>query len=200
MSKTGLNIAKAGITIVWLGLLSGAGLADDSSAAAAPKQAVGAPAQVHRMSPGKPRPPVEARLVQAQGLEPGVPANLLLQLQGRPGIEILDVQVEGGDGLSVVNVVPMHLVGTAAEKSQAAGARSQWQVSATPTEGGTGQLSGLVTFRVNGVLQAAQFNLPVQVGGFKPPPRKPSQKPMGSLVTAPGGELIDSMPAETTVR
>ena len=200
MSKTGLNIARAGIATVWLGLLPASGLADDSSAAAATGQSLGAPAQVHRMSPGKPRPPVNARLVQAQALEPGVPASVVLQLQGRPGIEVLDVQVEGGEGLSVVSVGPRIIQGRVAEATETAGEAAEWQISATPTQGGTGQLSGRVTFRVNGVLQAAPFSVPVKVSGSRPSQAAPRQKPTGSLVTTPEGELIDSMKAETTVR
>jgi len=153
-------------------------------------------------SPGKPRPPVDARLIEPQGLERGVPGSLVLQLQVRAGVEVLDVRVEGDDGLSVVNVAPSRA--TAAQgplaASKAAGEVHRWQITATPTLGGTRNLSGLVTFSINGVRQAAPFNLPVQVGGFEGPPVVPSQKPMGSLVTTPDGELIDSMPAETTVR
>jgi hypothetical protein len=153
-------------------------------------------------SPGKPRPPVEARLLQAQGLESGVPGSLVLQLRGRPGIEILDLQVEGDDGLSVVSVTPSR--GTAlsglSAALQASGEVTQWQIAATPTLGGNRNLSGLVTFSVNGVRQAAPFNVAVQVGGSEGAPVAPRQKPTGSLVTTPSGELIDSMPAETTVR
>jgi len=153
-------------------------------------------------SPGKPRPPVEARLLQAHGLDSGVPARLVLQLRGGPGIEILDLQVEGGEGLSVVSLAP--IPGAAAPglpaEPQAAGEVAQWQIAATPTLGGTRHLSGLVSFSVNGVRQAAPFSLPVQVGGSGTPPVAPRQKPMGSLVTTPDGELIDSMPAETSVR
>ena len=200
MSKTGVKITRVGIATVLLGLLSGAGLADSSSGAATTRPAAKANPHVHGMSPGKPRPPVNARLVQAQALEPGVPASLVLQLRGRPGIEVLDVQVEGGEGLSVVSVGPRIIQGRVAEATETVGEAAEWQISATPTQGGTGQLSGRVTFRVNGVLQAAPFSVPVKVSGSRPSQAASRQKPTGSLVTTPKGELIDSMRAETTVR
>jgi len=71
---------------------------------------------------------------------------------------------------------------------------------ATPTSGGTRRLSGLVTFSVGGVAQAVPFNLMVEAGGPVTVPQAPSRKPEREPVRDASGELIDSMPAETTVR
>jgi hypothetical protein len=149
--------------------------------------------------PGKPRPPVEVTLVPGASLESGVPGLLVLQVRSTAPLEGLGLDVTGDAGLTVVG--PPRAVAAPSIEAPAAteGARARFEVSITPTSGGSRHISGLATYRVDGVMQAAPFNLTLDVGGPVTVPAT-SRKPERVPVRDSTGELVDSMPAETTVR
>jgi hypothetical protein len=151
------------------------------------------PAQAARPYIGKPRPPVTVTLATGASLESGVPGQLTLQVRSGAPLEAVRLTVNGDEGLTVVGF--KQVPATEAAGRQAA----RFEIAATPTSGGTRYVSGLLSFRINGVAQAVPFKLPVQVGGpvtVAPVAQKPERPPARDSK----GELIDSMPAETTVR
>lgn len=180
------------------GLLeSAAGPETAVATAAAPGKAF----QTHtgRRSPGKPRPPVEVSLLPGSELEAGVPARLALQIRSAERIQVTDLAVEGDEGLAVVSA-RREVPGIGGTGYQSDGEGVRFEIAAVPMSGGTRQLSGLLRFTVNGVEQAAPFRLAVEVGGPVAVPVLRLRKPDREPVLDANGELLDSMPAETTVR
>jgi len=146
---------------------------------------------------GKPRPPVDVALVPGAALQSGVPGRLRLQVRSRLSLDSVRLVVEGDEGLAVVacEEVP----GTEGAWRQSAGEAASFEISVTPMSGGTRYLSGFLSFEVAGMSQGVPFRLPVEVGG--PATVAPVQAGVERLpVRDAGGELIDSMSAETTVR
>ena len=151
---------------------------------------------------GKPQPPVAVTLAPGADLESGVPGQLSLQIRTGAPLEALRLTIEGDEGLTVVGFQEVPGAPSAQELPGTEGAwhrAASFQVSATPTSGGTRYVSGLLSFRINGVDQAVPFKLPVRVGGPVTVP-KIQAKPERLPVKDSKGEFIDSMPAETTVR
>jgi len=165
--------------------------------AAIPDQAI--PAERARPPTGKVRPPVEVNLAPGTKLQSGVPAQLVLQVRAAAGIERIELAVEGDEGLEVVSA-SRELRAGEGNGSPSVGEAARFEISATPTSGGTRHLSGLVTFSVNGVPQAAPFNLRVEVAGPVTVPSQTVQKPARPAARDTTGELVDSMSAETIVR
>lgn len=171
------------------------------------KKAAGPVLQVHRAGAsamarpyiGKPRPPVQVTVLPGASLESGVPGRLMLLVRSRLPLQDIALVAEGDAGLSLVGL-PRAVTAAAVDgRTPVAGERARFEISATPVSGGTRYLSGLVTYRINGVIQAAPFSLPLVVGGavtVPVAPRKPGREPIRDAA----GELVDSMPAETTVR
>lgn len=156
---------------------------------------------------GKPRPPIDVTLAPGTRLESGVPGTLVLEVRSAAGIENIELTLQGDEGLEVLGPArAMPALSAEASASlqaggaQAAGELARFEITATPTSGGTRRLSGLVTFSVGGVAQAVPFNLAVEAGGPVTVPQARSRKPEREPVRDAGGELIDSMSAETTVR
>lgn len=151
---------------------------------------------------GKPRPPVDVILGSDVPLESGVPARLVLTVRAAPGIEITELNLDGGPGLTVVQTRRMDTAAIALndEVSRQVGQAIRFEVSATPMAGGAQYLAGLVRFRVGDVWQAVPFRISLQVGGPAGPTRTGSAKPEAAPVLDAVGELIVSMPAETTIR
>lgn len=192
-----LPVAAACVVAVSLatgGLLDGA---PGSARAAEPGNAL--EATPGRRSPGKPRPPVEVSLLPGMELQAGVPAQLALQIRSAEQIEVTDLVVEGDDGLEVVSA-RREVPGTTGTRYQTGGEAARFEISAVPMSGGTRQLSGLLRFNVNGVSQAVPFRLPIEVGGPVTVPTARAQKPVREPLRDTAGGLIDSIPAETTVR
>ena len=146
---------------------------------------------------GKPRPPVDVALVSGAALQSGVPGRLRLQVRSRLPLDSVRLVVEGDEGLAVVGFE--EVPGTESAWHQAAGEAAGFEISVTPVCGGTRYLSGFLSFGVAGMSQGVPFRLPVEVGG--PVTVAPVQARVERLpVRDASGELIDSMPAETTVR
>jgi len=151
---------------------------------------------------GKPRPPVSVSLAPGAPLESGVPGRLTLQVRSGAPLEAVRLKVEGDEGLTVVGFEEVPSTPGSTELAATLGAERQiprFDVQATPTSGGTRYISGLLSFRINGVDQATAFRLPIPVGGpvtVGPVSAKPQRPPTWDAA----GELIDSMPAETTVK
>ena len=151
------------------------------------------PAQAARPYIGKPRPPVTVTLATGASLESGVPGQLTLRVRSGAPLEAVRLTVNGDEGLTVIGF--KQVPATEGARHQAA----RFEIAATPTSGGTRYVSGLLSFQINGVDQAVPFKLPVQVGG--PVTVSPVSEKLERLPTRDAkGELIDSMPAETTVR
>ncbi|HET6593555.1 MAG TPA: hypothetical protein VFG48_11610, partial [Xanthomonadales bacterium] len=146
---------------------------------------------------GKPRPPVDVALVPGAALQSGVPGRLRLQVRSRLSLDSVRLVVEGDEGLAVVGY--QEVPGTEGAWHQSAGEAASFEISATPMSGGTRYLSGFLSFGVAGMSQGVPFRLPVEVGG--PVTVAPVQGRVERLpARGASGELIDSMPAETTVR
>jgi hypothetical protein len=180
--------------LVAAAVLAGCGAMPPDQSAAASGTGKTAPGQAAHPYIGKPRPPVSVTLVPGASLESGVPGQLTLQVHSGAPLEAVRLTVRGDEGLTVVGF--REAAGSSSASRQ--DSRS-FEVSATPTSGGTRYVSGLLSFTINGVEQAVPFKLPVQVGGpvtVTPVSAKPERLPVRDST----GELIDSMPAETTVR
>jgi len=187
-----MPVAAAGLVaaaLVMAGLSEGAA---GPTAAAASDTKLGAPAG--RRTAGKLRPPVDVRLVPVGQLEAGVPARLALQVRSAAQIEVLDLAVEGDEGLAVISSTE-EVPGTG---YQTDGEAARFEISAVPMSGGTRHLSGLLRYTVNGVAQAVPFSLRVEVVGPVTEPPRAILKPTRPAVRDTTGELVDSMPAETT--
>jgi hypothetical protein len=192
--KTLSRLAVLSATVV---LVAGCGAAPST-------QAVGQAGAAERARPyiGKPRPPVSVSLAPGATLESGVPGQLSLQVRAGAPLEAVRLTVEGDEGLLLVGLREAPAASAGGEVPGTSGAWHQaasFEVEATPTSGGTRYVSGLLSFRINGVEQAVPFRLPVQVGGpvtVEPVSAKPERLPTRDAT----GELVDSMPAETTVR
>jgi hypothetical protein len=181
---------------------AGCGVAPSSHVAAVNGAGKAGPDQGARPYVGKPRPPVTVTLAPGASLESGVPGQLTLQVRSGAPLEAVRLVVEGDEGLTVVGFRELPSASNSQEVPGTFGAwhrTTSFEVSATPTSGGTRYVSGLLSFQVNGVDQAVPFTLPVQVGGpvtVTPVSAKPERPPTQDAT----GELVDSMPAETTVR
>lgn len=186
-----------GTAVVAVLALTGCG---DGSAGSTAVSAKVAQPPAARPSIGKPRPPVQVLLVEGPSLEAGVPGELTLQVRSRVALEAVDLVVEGDEGLALVTVTALPVTVTSdASRRLPAGEAARFEIATTPTSGGTRHLSGLLSFEVNGVRQGVPFSLPVRVSGpvtLAPVAAKPERTPVRDST----GELIDSMPAETTVR
>ena len=146
---------------------------------------------------GKPRPPVDIALVPGAALQSGVPGRLRLQVRSRVPLDSVRLLIEGDEGLTVVGYE--EVPGTEGAWHQAAGEAASYEISATPFSEGTRYLSGFLSFEVAGMSQGVPFRLPVKVGGpvtVVPVQARPERAPARDAI----GELIDSMPAETTIR
>lgn len=174
-------------------MAAGCGATPADRAVAASDADTAGPEQATRPYVGKPRPPVTVTLAKGADLESGVPGQLILRVRSGAPLEAVRLTVNGDEGLTVVGF--KELPGTEGARHQAA----SFEIAATPSSGGTRYVSGLLSFQINGVAQAVPFKLPVQVGGpvtVAPVAEKPERLPARDAK----GELIDSMPAETTVR
>lgn len=150
-----------------------------------------------RMTPGKPRPPVEVSLEPGEPLQSGVPAELRFRLRFPAGLQLTRVSVEGSEALSV------HGEPALADAFETGGTEvlrvAEFGLSATPLSGGTVRLRGIVHYTIDDVAQAAPFNVALQVGGMATLPKR-AAKQEGFPETDATGEAIYSMNAETTVR
>lgn len=156
----------------------------------------GAAAAEYRMSPGKPRPPVVVTLEAGQALQTGVPAEVRLQVSLPLGMQLTQVAVDEADGLSLQGraVLTDAFRAGAMEDLQVA----RFSLAALPMSGGSLRLRGTVHFTVDGVAQAAPFNVRVPVEGPATVPEVGAMPPSQPVIDATG-EVIHSMKAETTV-
>lgn len=189
-----------GATAVSLIMAAGVLLAGCGRAAPELAAGQGPPALAAGSRPyiGKPRPPVEVRLLPGSNLESGVPGRLTLQLRSGAAIEVLAVTVEGDAGLVVTGVSRPPAVNRAAGP-MGAGEAATFDIDATAMSGGRRRIAGLLVFQVNGVQQGLPFSLPVEVGGPVTLPAV-ARKPGRPVVRDATGELVDSMQAETFVK
>ncbi len=143
-------------------------------------------------SPGKPRAPVEAGVVGRPVLQSGVPGKVTLEV--RPGVAVdgLSVQVAGDAALTVVGQGQFTFGPLAAAEAV------RIEVSVTPTSGGIGRLSALLTLDKGGQQQARPVTLTFEIGG-PVTLQAPAEKPVAAPVQDSTGELVHSIPAETTV-
>jgi len=143
-------------------------------------------------SVGKPHAPVEASVVGAPALQSGVPGKVLIEV--RPGVAVdgLTVEVAGDAALAVVGQELFRFGALAAAQPV------RIEVTVTPTSGGIGRLLALLTLETGGQRQVRPVALTFDVGG---PAilQVPAEKPVVPPVKDATGELIHSMPAETTV-
>lgn len=143
-------------------------------------------------SPGKPRAPVEASIAGTPALQSGVPGTVMLEV--RPGVAVdgLTVEVAGDAALAVVGQELFRF------GPLAAGEPVRIEVSVTPTSGGIGRLTALLTLETGGQRQARPVTLALEIGGpvtLQVPAEKPAVPPVRDAT----GEIVHSMPAETTV-
>ena len=174
-------------------MAAGCGATPADRAVAASGADKAGPEQEARPYVGKPRPPVTVTLAKGADLESGVPGQLTLRVRSGAPLEAVRLTVNGDEGLTVVGFKQVPATNNAGRQA------ASFEIAATPSSGGTRYVSRLLSFRINGVAQAVPFKLPVQVGGpvtVAPVAEKAERLPARDSK----GELIDSMPAETTVR
>ena len=143
------------------------------------------PPEGHR-SPGKPRPPVVLRLAQVPELQPGVPARVRLELTLPEGARIHSIEFDDAPALQVTAVT--------------VGAGGRLEAAVLPMDDGPRALGGIVTFQLDGMLQAAPFRLPLPVAGDPPPVAASIPAPAGVLRQDVRGGMVMSLAAETTTR
>ena len=146
-----------------------------------------------KASPGKPRAPVEAGIVGQPALQSGVPGKVTLEVRPGVAVDALTVLVEGGASLTVVGQVNFR------SGPLAAGEPVRFEIAVTPTSGGTGRLLALLTLETGQQKQARPVSLSLQVGG-PVTAQAVAEKTAAPVVTDAAGEIVHSMPAETTVR
>ncbi len=110
-------------------------------------------------SPGKPRAPVEASIAGTPALQSGVPGKVMLEV--RPGVAVdgLTVEVAGDAALTVVGQELFRF------GPLAAGEPVRIEISVTPTSGGIGRLTALLTLETGGQRQARPVTLALEIGG-----------------------------------
>jgi hypothetical protein len=148
---------------------------------------------------GKPRPPVEVRLVAGESLASGVPGRLMLRVRSAIPLEDLRLDVEGDAGLALTGAPRQSDADPRDSRLPGVAESIRFEVPATPTSGGTRHVSGRVSYRIGGVAQAVPFNVAIEVAG-PDTLAAVARKPAKVMVPDAAGELIDSMPAETTIR
>ena len=204
------GIGGAGAALACAILVTGCGQSANGAAdvaatgdrAQTPDHTANQPAEAVRRYIGKPRPPVTVTLAPGAALESGVPGAITLLVRTGVPISRMQIALEGDEGLAIAEV-PAGTSGTrhlATDiPSLAVGDALSVPIRVVPTSGGTRFISGLLSFEVNGMPQGAPFSVSVRVGG--PVTVAPvTSKPQRPAFRDASGELIDSMPAETTVR
>ncbi len=154
-----------------------------------------APGKEHRPHHyiGKPRAPIQARLVSVPSLHAGVPAQLVLEVTAGMAVDSLEVTLEGDAGLSVISARSHRLAALRAGESR------RMRLDLTPSSGGERRLTALLTAEVAGQRYSRPISLPLPVAGpvtVQPQAAKPGPEPVRDAT----GTLVYSMEAETTVR
>jgi hypothetical protein len=138
---------------------------------------------------GKPRPPVNVRLVTAKGLYAGTPGSITVEVSSTVEIRNVALRFEPGPGLQPTRV------GRQRVADAVRGRAPPVEIAVTPLSGGRQRLAGVLEFESAGQWTAIPVLLTVAVDG--PVTILPSaSKPGRPAELDATGERVQSLPAD----